>query len=499
MRLGSRFIYSVFISLLASLYPQRPAFARQDRAQPPPPPAASSSPSSPLSPPPSPPLSSRPPSPGVERGMDAVVDADLTTTARLATILHAALERNRDIAEDRARSRAAEARGRAAARLPDPELKYEQWGVPLTRPYALDRADTLMLGVRQAFPAWGTLDARARAASEEAGGARDAERARRQEVMAQVYRTFAAYFKADQELRLHLDHVGLTTRVLELARLNQRTGRGSLQDVLRLQLELTRLHTDVARIERERRSSRALLNALMDRPPDAALGPPEDLSVVMSVPDVPALEKGLISARPEIAAAGRAVRRSEAALDELRRAARIPNIMVGLDYWYMPMGLDVHHAYGAMVTINLPWLNGRRRDDQEAAEHSLRAERHALESTRNTVSYELHDAAARLDSARASFTIIDQDLLAQAQRSLDATQSAYAAGQGDAIELLDALRSYLQVRIERVRALADLAASQADLRRAAGTLASDQSITVETAAMDSGSKPGTDPREGRAR
>ena len=103
----------------------------------------------------------------------------------------------------------------------------------------------------------------------------------------------------------------------------------------------------------------------------------------------------------------------------------------------------------------------------------MQAEQHALESTRNAVRYELRDAAARVESARQSFSIVDQDLLAQAKRSLEATQAAYAAGQGDALGLLDALRSYLQVRIERVRALAELASSQADLERAAGMLAVD--------------------------
>jgi outer membrane protein TolC len=372
--------------------------------------------------------------------------------------------------ESQARVLAAEARSRAASRLPDLEVKYEQWGVPLSRPYALDRADTLMVGVRQTLPAWGTLEARGRAATEEAGSARDAGRARRQEVAAQAYRSFATFYRAEQEVRLHLEHVGLTSRVLELAKLNQSTGHGSLQDVLRLQLELTRLHTDVARIEREQRSSRALLNALMDRPPDAPLGPPEELSVAPTN-DVEALERNLESRRPEIAAAARAIRRSEAMLEETRRAARMPNVMLGLDYWYMPMGIDFRHGYGAMVAVNLPWLSGRRSDEERAAEQTLRAEEHALESTRNVVRYELTDAAARVDSARQSFSIIDQALLAQARRSLEATQAAYAAGQGDAIALLDALRSYLQVRIERVRALAELAASQADLQRAAGTLA----------------------------
>jgi outer membrane protein TolC len=145
--------------------------------------------------------------------------------------------------------------------------------------------------------------------------------------------------------------------------------------------------------------------------------------------------------------------------------------MVGVDYWYMPtFPSDMRNAYSAMVAITLPWLSGRRAADQREAEEALQADRAALASTQNTVRYELRDAAARVDSARQSFSIIDQDLLAQAKRSLEATQAAYASGQGNAVGLLDALRSYLQVRIERVRALAELAVSETDLERAAGTL-----------------------------
>jgi len=404
------------------------------------------------------------------RRLDPAAEAELGRTARLDSILRLALERNRDIAEQRARALAAEARGRAASRLPDLELKYEQWGVPLSRPAALDRADTLMIGLRQSFPAWGTLEARGRAAVEESASARDNERARKQEVAAQVRRTFASYYRASEELRLHLEHVGLTSRVLELARINQRTGHSGLQDVLRLELELTRLHTDVARIEREARSSRALLNALMDRALDAPLGPPEELRP-LSRPDPAQLARDLDGKRPELASAARAVRRSEATLEEVDRAARLPSLMVGLDYWYMPMGTEVRHGYGAMLALNLPWLSGRRADEREEARHTLRAEQHALEATRNAVRYQVTDATARLDAARQSFDIVDQELLAQARRSLETTQAAYAAGQGDAIGLLDALRSYLQVRIERVRALADLVSTQADLERAAGVIA----------------------------
>jgi len=399
-------------------------------------------------------------------------DAELARSVRVETVLRLALARNPGLAEQRARVRAAAARGQAASRLPDLEAKYEQWGVPLARPTALAQANTLMFGVRQSLPPWGALAARERAAAEEVAGADGLAQARRQEVAVQVRRAFAAFYGAEQELRLHLEHVGLMSRVLELGRLNQRTGHGSLTDVLRLELELTRLHTEVARLEQQQRSARALLNTLMDRAPDAPLGPPEDLAVIApSRLEVTKLERDLDANRPEIAVATHAVRRGEALRDDARAGARFPNVMVGLDYWYMPAFPDFHHAYGAMVGINLPWLAPRHRDEEREAEAMVEAERHALAATRNTIHYELRDAAARVDSARQSFSIIDQDLLAQAKRSVDATQSAYAAGQGDAAGLLDALRTYLQVRIERVHALTDLASSQADLERAAGTLA----------------------------
>src|SRR5262249_36845937 len=135
------------------------------------------------------------------------------------------------------------------------------------------------------------------------------------------------------------------------------------------------LHTEVARLERDQRSSRALLNALMHREPDAPLGPPEDLSVAPTS-DIAALERGVDQRRPEIAAAARGVRRSEALLDGARSQARYPGVMAGLDYWYLPVGVETHHAYGAMLAINLPWLSGRRRDEEREAEENVQAERH---------------------------------------------------------------------------------------------------------------------------
>ncbi|MDB4981540.1 MAG: Heavy metal efflux outer membrane protein CzcC family protein, partial [Myxococcales bacterium] len=112
-------------------------------------------------------------------GEETSADRELATEARLPTILRVIGERSPDLREASERRRAAEARTGATGRLPDPELKGELWGVPLAHPLGFDQANTIMIGLRQSFPAWGSLDARERAAREDAGVAGDAAEARR--------------------------------------------------------------------------------------------------------------------------------------------------------------------------------------------------------------------------------------------------------------------------------------------------------------------------------
>ncbi len=390
------------------------------------------------------------------------IDADLANQTRPELVLKLALERNPDLREERARVAAAQARSRQASRLPDPRLKYEQWGVPLSRPFALGRADTIMLGLSQTFPAPGTLDAQSRVASEEVETAGASERVRRRELRAQVRRAFADYYRANRQIQLHREHVELTARLVDLARASYRSGNRGQQDVLRLSLELSRLHSDLAHLQQEERSAKALLNALMNRPVTAPLGPPIEIS--SAAPGTPG---DLDIRRSEVAAARAAVRRSEATADLARKEAYWPTFMVGADYWYMPMATE-HHAYGAMVSVNLPWLYSGRREAVRAADASVSADRHALDAVRNVIRYEAEDALAKFEAARSTFAIIESDLMPQARRNFEAAQSGYSAGQGDAITLVDALRSYLDVRLDRTRALVHLETAAADLERAQG-------------------------------
>lgn len=398
---------------------------------------------------------------------DRELDARLAREAPLDSILQLVQQRNPELLEARARVQASLAKARVSSRLPDLEFKYEQWGVPLDRPLRLDEAQTLMFGLRQTFPAAGSRGAQERVSLQEAWMALDALRGRERALLAQARRGYYDLYRAEREYEIHLEHVELADRVVGLARSNYQVGRGTQQDVLSTLVELSRLHNDVAQIEQERRSSRALLNALLARRPDAPLAVPPEPEVTTAKFHVAELDSLLLENRPELDAAEHGIRRGQATLDLAKSQARWPDIMVGADYWLMP-GMDPKHAYGAMVSFSLPWFNPAHRREVRAAELELESERRVGEAALNMARYELHDALARLEASRQSLTVIVRDLLPQARQNFESARAAFAAGQGNALGVLDALRSQLDVQLQRSRALASMQANLSDLERAVG-------------------------------
>lgn len=384
----------------------------------------------------------------------------------LGEVLRVALSRNPELAEARERARAQRELVPAASRRPDPEFEYQLWAAPLDRPYALNDAEMHMFGIRQSFPAPGTLGAKSEAVAAQADVAAQTQRAREQDLVARVRRAYAEYYRADREYRIHLEHVALAQQVLDMTRAAYQGGRGTQQDVLRAAVAMSRLHNDVAKIDADRRTVSALLNTLMARPMSAPLGPPAPIEASQVQARVDELMR-VAGRRPEIAAAESAIRARESEADGARAAAKWPSFMLGAQYMYMPMVAQPHN-YGVMFSMSLPWFNSRYGEEVRAAEAQVAAERSALSSARNSAQYELFEATQRLKAARESLAIIERDLGPQARQSFESAQAAYRGGQSDSLALFDALSSLLDVRLERERALVRVETALADVERAFG-------------------------------
>jgi outer membrane protein, heavy metal efflux system len=383
----------------------------------------------------------------------AVAAEPSVQTLSLVDATRVAMEHSPELAEAASAARAAERAVRGAGALPEPMLSYQAWQQPLSRPFAPTATNMHMIGIRQPLPFPGQLGIAERAARSDAEARRGEARARRLAVQALVAHAHVAWWRAHEELRVHLEHMRLAERTLAGVESRYATGSGRQADILRAETDLHRLHADIAGIQESLRSSEALLTAAMGAP-DEALPPP-------AAPPVELPAHG--GERPEIAAARAQAERASAAAHLADRARRAPDLMVGFDYMLMPSFPD---AYSVMVQVGVPWFSSRRASEAERARAEAERTRDAAAAAVNAARYELAEARARAQAAKAQLAVLEEDVLPRADRTLQAMRASFASGDADLVALIDAERVLLDTRLSAVRQRAALADAAADLRRA---------------------------------
>jgi outer membrane protein TolC len=392
-------------------------------------------------------------------------EAWLESEVDLARLIAAAIERNPDLRRAFAEAQAASEEATAAGALDDPVFKYEAWAVPNRKPVAFDRDDTNMFGLMQDFPFPGNLALRRRGARLDADGARERARAAERELVARVKKAYYEYFALAKELEIHRQHVRILEDFERISEAKFRTGAGSQQDVLKVQVELVRLHNDVFAIEQGAASARAAINVLIDRPDGAPLGRPREVAVVPSARELAPLQQRSLEARPELlaAAAGRDAARARQEL--ARRRALLPDFSIGLDYWQMPRQDD---GWGGTFSFNLPWLTGGRAAEARKQERLAEAEEAALESLQNQVLFEVRDAWLRVEAGARSVVLFEGELLPKSRQSLEVARANYVTDKASFLDFLDAERSLRDMELGHSQALARYEAAEADLERAIG-------------------------------
>jgi outer membrane protein, heavy metal efflux system len=351
--------------------------------------------------------------------------------------------------ELRAAARAAEAvrqEGQAEAELPPLEVMLEVWGVPLRRPYAFDDADMIRVGVEQELPAPGARSSVRRAASLQAQSLQADGQARRRALALRKAHAVVEHHAALRSHRVHLAHLRLAERTLQLARARHAAG-GSLADVSALEVEVARAAALVAADEARARTSLDMLAALRD---------------------VPSLEP--TRERPELTAL-RLARDAELAEAAARRARNgWPTPRVGLSY-FAPSADMAEHGFGVSLGLRLPWLWGSRSGAEQAAASRSRALGEELAVKQRDLALSLIEARGAVATAQGSLSVLKARVLPATQRAQQLAQAAYQSGQGRLEDVLRAEAQQVDTEMQIVELESELAHRNADLAFALGSAA----------------------------
>lgn len=344
-----------------------------------------------------------------------------------------------------------------AGRLPNPELAWLREGEQ-----AGSRTTTVQ--INQPIELGGKRGARIKLAEGELALARTELALRRQTVRADVIDAYCAVLAA-QERRL----IAEATTALAARSSGVASGRVAAGKVSPIEAAKARLAQAEARAEGERAgadlaAARAQLAALLG---DAEARRPLAATDADALPEAEPLDALLRRGRDGAAEVRRAQARlalQRARLD-VERAARIPDLTLSV-------GSQRDDAVGRRqavvgIAVPLPLFDRNGGRVTAARERGARAEAE-LEAARSAVQAELAAAHARYRQARSEAQLLERDVVPEARSVYELTLKGFEYGKFGFLDVLDAQRTWFQVRSRSWQAMRDAWRAWAELERLAG-------------------------------
>jgi outer membrane protein TolC len=382
---------------------------------------------------------------------------------RLADALDQARERNPALAAARARAAGARYVPEQASAYDDPTLSWEAWNAPES--FRVDQADNNIFKLSQKLPFPGKRALAGRIAERDAEIAGAEAAASELELRAAVKRAYYGLWQARQNLQIYTRDENLVARLAKVSEQRYAVGQVSQADVLRSQVELTRLVNRVATESLAIDGARAELSTLLGRPQSESLGAPED----PPAPRLPETDEDLVAralrSRPEVAAQAAAVERERSRV-EMARLDRLPDFELSVSRF---VNFHSHDGFGAMAAISLPLVH---KSKYEAEADEARARMTTAEAERRRVgdgiAREVRQAFLRARTALVQRDLLSTTHVPQAEQALGAIEVGYRTGKLDFLSLIDGLRAVQSVHLEHVEAEAEFERAFADLERAVG-------------------------------
>jgi outer membrane protein, heavy metal efflux system len=372
---------------------------------------------------------------------------DSTPTAAaspLSALIEEAQRNNPEIQTMIHSSQAAGEMSKAAGALPDTQVMVQHLSVGSPRPFAgYTNSDFayIGLGAAQEIPWPGKRKLRQDAAGLQAGAMHAQAEAVSRNVVEQLK---IAYFKLaylQETLNILLRDDKLLSDMEQIAESRYRVGQGNQQEVLKAQLQHTRILQEINMHHRDVAGQQVMLKRLLGRSQDSPDVVTEPLRERLLPPQPSELVQQIGEKNPDIAARKASAARADK-LVELSRKEFRPDL--GVQYMYQNTDRRFRDYYMATFTVTLP-NRGRRRaelaqalEEQKAATASVDAE-----TQRRLAEVEEQYQIAKLSTDQLK--IYREGLMPQAQATFQSAMAAYQSNRQDFETLLSSFRDVLDI------------------------------------------------------
>ncbi len=371
----------------------------------------------------------------------------------LDALVNELLQRNPSILAARRAVDAKRAQIIPARTLPEPSVSFETMGnlIPPTL-MGGDPSSARVLRFSQEIPFPGKLSLQGQMASAEADAEMWKYEEVRRETVAELKAAYYDLFLAQKLTNVVNKSKSLLQQFVEISEAQYKVGKGAQQDVIKAQVEVSRLLDRLAVLDQERETAQARINTLLYRAPETQVVAASEIPKPKLAYTLDQLYKKAESNNPQVRMNQKEIQRNEYNV-ALAKKAFYPDFEAEFSYFNRR---DLPEMYGLMFKAKVPLYFWRKqRPELESATSSLLEQRRVYDNTLATLYFQLKDPFLKTTTDANLLELYGNAIVPQATLALESSISSYRVGTVDFLSLLSNWQTVLEYEMKYYEVLAD--------------------------------------------
>ncbi len=384
----------------------------------------------------------------------------------LQEMLKAAAENNPEIKSSTQAAAASKALIPAAGALPDPTLKFETMGHLI--PPTLMRGDPSSgrtYGVEQEIPFPGKRGLKENIASVEAQRQNWNHELVQLKVISEMKQAFFDLYLVHKSTEILLKNKELLQNFENIAEARYKVGQTTQQDVLKAQVEESKILDKLLVQGQKRRIAEAKINSILYMPAETPVGTPAEFKKAEFAYSLDELSELAQSNSPSLKVSESEVNRRE---QEVALAYKefYPDFALGFSVVERDQDPTM---YGLMLSAKVPIYSYRKqRPELEAASLNLSSARNMRDNTSSTVLYQVREAYTTATTAEKLADLYRNAIVPQSNLALNSAIANYQVGKIDFLQLIDASMSLLEYQLKYYESMTEFHKALAQLEPLVG-------------------------------
>jgi outer membrane protein TolC len=385
---------------------------------------------------------------------------------RIEPLVQEALAKNPKIQAAREKHTALKEKIPQSGALEDPMLSFGVVNLPNNFDFNEEDMTMKEISVSQKFPFPGKrgLSEEVAAKEAESGGAEADETAN--QVAKEVKMAFYDLSHVYRSMEVTQRNKAILEELARITQTRYALGQAIQEDVIRNQVEISKMVDDLTMLEQKKQAIAAKLNFILSRPQNSPVGRPAEFGFSRVALTIEELQQTAIEANPmlralkqDIAARGKGI--------ELARREYFPDFSVKLAYGQREDRLDM---YTGMVEMNLPiFIKSKQERKVAEAYADVRSAQAKYDSAQNEIFYMIADMGSMAQRLERKIDLYRTGIIPQARLQIDTAMSAYMVNKADFMTLLDSRMKLYRYELDYHDALTEYEKSLAALEAAVGT------------------------------